>query len=115
MSLKVEITNSELRRLERALKRKLQDDRKEVVRWIQGGGLIAETAAAAAAPVDTGRLRQSIRKVPKDKGLTAIVYTNVKYAKFQNDGTKRGVKPKRFMEKGFKAGSEYIIKKVQGR
>lgn len=113
MSLKVEISGRDLSKLERNLKRMLQENRKDVVRIVQGAGLVAETVSARSAPVDTGRLRQSIRKVSDDNGLTAKVYTNVHYAKYQNDGTKRGIKPKRFMEKGFKAGSEYIIKKLK--
>lgn len=112
MSLNVEINSRDLRRLKRNLNKMLRDDERAVIRIIQGGGLIAETVAAQNSPVDTGRLRQSIRKKSEDKGLTAKVSTNVKYARFQNDGTSRGVKAKKFMEKGFKAGAEYVIKKL---
>lgn len=112
MSLEVSISSRDVKRLKSNLEKMIKEDRKEVVRVVQGGGLIAETVAARNAPVDTGRLRQSIRKTDENKGLTAKVSTNVKYAKFQNDGTKRGVKAKQFMEKGYKAGADYIIKKL---
>lgn len=123
MSLNVEISSRDLQRLKRNLDKMLREDERAVVRIIQGGGLIAETVAARNAPVGTpestgkkgyigGTLRQSIRKKSEDKGLTAKVATNVKYARFQNDGTSRGVKAKKFMEKGFKAGAEYVIKKL---
>lgn len=112
MGANIQISPRDLNRLERNLKKMLNNSRTSVIEIVQSAGLIAETVAAQEAPVDTGRLRQSIRKESQNGGLTAKVSTNVKYAGYQNDGTNRGIKAKRFMEKGFKAGAEFAIRKI---
>ena len=52
---------------------------------IQGAGIDIEADAKQACPVDTGRLRASIKYTPGNMECT--VYTNVEYAKFQEFGT----------------------------
>jgi len=51
--------------------------------------LNVQTNAKGRCPVDTGRLRSSIRAVFVDGGLGASVETNVKYAPFVEYGTGR--------------------------
>lgn len=112
MSVKVSIPKSEQRKL-----RKFFNDAKKrkdinVKKTMAEAGLIAESVAAAAAPVDKGVLWQNIRYVPIDFGYGAKVFTNVHYAKYQNNGTAY-IKAKRFMEKGAAAGIQHLIKKLK--
>lgn len=79
---------------------------------VQAAALVAESKAAEKAPVDTGRLWQSIRKRSEFKGLHARVFTNVRYARYQNDGTST-VKGKRFMEKGYAAAQQYMLRTIR--
>lgn len=107
------IPAGEQRKFERFVKRHVRKSREEVVKDVQAAGLVAETVAGEAAPVDKGRLRQSIRKESRDEGMAADIGTNVEYAPFQEYGT-RFIKGKHFMLKGGRAGSEYLIKKLRG-
>src|SRR5688500_1994946 len=48
---------------------------------IQGAGIDCEADAKQLAPVDTGRLRSSIKYTPQGK-YACTVWTNVQYAKY---------------------------------
>ena len=64
---------------------------------------IGETAAAAAAdvaPVDTGRLKNSISSAVVESELTAYIGTNVEYAPYQELGTSKGITAKHFLQYG---------------
>lgn len=52
--------------------------------------------ATGIAPVDTGRLRNSIFAEVLDGGARGVVATNVVYAPYQEYGTRRGVPATRF-------------------
>lgn len=59
-------------------------------------GATAENYAKKDAPVDTGRLRNSMaHKMVGDN--TVAIGSDVEYAKYQELGTSRGVKPKYFL------------------
>ena len=111
MSIKISFTKAQLDSFDKEIKSLLKEDVRKVKSVIQGAGLVAESYAAQKAPVDTGRLRQSIRKARKKNGLEVEVYTDVEYAIFQNNGTyeKEG---KRFMEKGIAEAAVYIRRKL---
>lgn len=55
------------------------------------------TGAKRRAPVDTGRLRSSIRPTFFDGGIAAEIGTDVFYAPFQEFGTSHGVPPHPFL------------------
>lgn len=74
-----------LRAVEIAIKRAL---------WSMGA--TAEGYAKQGAPVDTGRLRNSITHEEDD--TSTVIGTNVEYAIFQELGTSRGIKPKHFLK-----------------
>lgn len=68
-----------------------------VITGLNACGMVAETYAKKEAPVDTGRLRNSIsHKVDKNEPA-AYIGTNVEYAPYQEFGTRRGVKAKHFL------------------
>ena len=54
---------------------------------VQGAGIECEAEAKQASPVDTGRLRSSIKYTPGD--LECTVATNVEYAAFVELGTSK--------------------------
>lgn len=62
---------------------------------------VIEGNAKKLSPVDTGRMRASIATSLgiKDKGITSIVQTNVKYAIYVHEGTKYQ-KAQPFMKRG---------------
>ena len=67
-----------------------------VKRALMECGATAENYAKADAPVDTGRLRNSMaHKMVSDN--TVAIGSDVEYAKYQELGTSRGVKPKYFL------------------
>ncbi len=67
-----------------------------VERALMECGATAENYSKINAPVDTGRLRNSMdHKMVSDN--TVAIGTNVEYAIYQELGTSRGVKPKRFL------------------
>jgi HK97 gp10 family phage protein len=73
---------------------------------LEACGAVAETYAKKAAPVDTGRLRNSIaHKVDKEEPA-AYIGTNVEYAPYQEFGTRRGVKAKHFLRNAAQNHSE---------
>lgn len=67
-----------------------------VKRALMECGATAENYAKADAPVDTGRLRNSMAHKMVDDNTVAIG-SDVEYAKYQELGTSRGVKPKYFL------------------
>lgn len=72
----------------RASARKLREKSKQdVERWGRG----VEAQAKANAPVDLGKLRQSISYEPTNGGMGAKVSVNVAYAAFIEFGTGAGV------------------------
>ena len=111
MSIKISFTKAQLDSFDKEIKALLKEDVRKVKSVIQGAGLVAESYAAQKAPVDTGRLRQSIRKARKKNGLEVEVYTDVKYAIWQNNGTSK-IAGKRFMEKGIAEAAVYIRRKL---
>lgn len=69
------------------------------VRALMMCGAIAENYAKQDAPVDTGRLRNSIHH-EMESGDTVDIGTDVEYAIYQELGTSRGVSEKRFLTNG---------------
>lgn len=66
--------------------------------------------AAAAAPVDTGRLRSSIhsREVAAQNGETAAAFgSDVPYAGYQEFGTSR-IAPRRYIKDGYDRAVDYL-------
>jgi len=66
------------------------------VRALMKCGAIVENYAKQDAPVDTGRLRNSIHHEMENDD-TVDIGTDVEYAIFQELGTSRGVKEKRYL------------------
>lgn len=62
---------------------------KIVRREIRRSALNVQAGAKRRAPVDTGRLRNSIATAFENGGLTGLIGTNVEYAKFVEFGTRR--------------------------
>lgn len=63
-------------------------------------GLKVEGDAKKTAPLETGTLRRSIntqRPVKSGKIIKGKVGTNIHYAPYQEFGTKRGIRPKRYL------------------
>ena len=69
------------------------------VRALMKCGAIVENYAKQDAPVDTGRLRNSIHHEMEGDD-TVDIGTDVEYAVFQELGTSRGVTEKRFLTNG---------------
>lgn len=61
--------------------------RKALERGLAGSAKVINSKAKALAPVDTGRLRSSIKDVVNNKELEAIIGTNVEYSVFVEFGT----------------------------
>lgn len=77
------------------------------VRALMKCGAIVENYAKQDAPVDTGRLRNSIKHEMED-GDTVDIGTDVEYAVYQELGTSRGITEKRFLTNGVRSHiSEY--------
>ena len=86
----------------------------QVLAWLEGIGEDAAGTAADQAPVDTGRLKNSINWAtqksygppPGDTPIgtpeenTVYIGTNVEYAPYQEFGTSRGIKGKHFLQFG---------------
>jgi HK97 gp10 family phage protein len=73
------------------------------------GALMVEGQAKRLTPVDTGRLRSSIASSlgVLDHGLSSIVSTNVVYAVYVHEGTKR-MRPRPFMREAANMKSKDI-------
>lgn len=77
--------------------------------------LIIDRGAKQNAPVDTGRLRASITPAITSSGedVEGVVGTNVYYAPFQEFGTRRGLKGKRYMQRAFEDNLDKIKKRFE--
>ena len=73
-----------------------EDNTEEIIASLDNGiqralekiGLTAESYAKKAAPVDTGRLRNSITHVVDNGDKSVAIGTNVEYAPYQELGTR---------------------------
>lgn len=80
----------------------------KVFDWLDAIGLDAASTAASKAPVDTGRLKDSIDRAVVESENAVYIGTNVEYAPYQEFGTSRGVAGKHFIQFGATAhASEY--------
>lgn len=77
--------------------------REKVHNWLEAIGLDAAGTAARYAPVDTGRLKNSISHQVVDAEQAVYIGTNVEYAPYQEFGTSRGVAGKHFLQFGVTA------------
>lgn len=80
----------------------------DILAWLEAIGEDAAQTAAEKAPVDTGRLKNSIEHavVPSEKAV--YIGTNVPYAVYQEFGTSRGVVGKHYLQFGATAhANEY--------
>ena len=69
------------------------------VRALMKSGALVENDAKQGAPVDTGRLRNSIHHEMEDDD-TVDIGTDVEYAIYQELGTSRGIAPKIYLTNG---------------
>lgn len=69
------------------------------VRALMKSGAVVENSAKQNAPVDTGRLRNSIHHEMEDDD-TVDIGTDVEYAIYQELGTSRGIAPKLYLTNG---------------
>ena len=74
----------------------LEDLKNVKVRALMRCGATVENYAKQSAPVDTGRLRNSIAHQMENDN-TVDIGTDVKYAIYQELGTSRGVTEKRYL------------------
>ena len=74
--------------------------------WLEAIGLDAASTAASVAPVDTGRLKNSISHQVVDAEDAVYIGTNVEYAPYQEFGTSRGVAGKHYLQFGATAHTE---------
>lgn len=96
IDIKVEITDNSpevLSALKTAIGRAL---------WAMGAK--AEGYAKANAPVDTGRLRNSITH--KEDASSTVIGSNVEYAAAQELGTSRGIRGKHYLQNAVANHSE---------
>ena len=84
---------SNVDQVEQALTEKVQT-------WLVAVGLDAEGVAANKAPVDTGRLKDSISHAVVESEKAVYIGTNLEYAPYQEFGTSRGVPGKHFIQFG---------------
>ena len=90
----------------------LEASQEQVLAWLQAIGEDAAGTAADKAPVDTGRLKNSVNwatqmnygngDVPlaMPEANTVYIGTNVEYAPYQEFGTSKGVPGKHFLQFG---------------
>ena len=74
--------------------------------WLEAIGQDAASTAADFAPVDTGRLKNSISHAVVEDAKTVYIGTNVEYAPFQELGTSRGIPGKHFLQFGATAHAD---------
>ena len=74
--------------------------------WLEAIGLDAEGVAAGKAPVDTGRLKNSIDHAVVESEKAVYIGTNVDYAPYQEFGTSRGIPGKHFIQFGATAHAQ---------
>lgn len=68
--------------------------------------------AVKRAPVDTGRLRSSLRFEVREDGLTGEVFTNVFYAPFLEFGTKH-ISKRPFLFPAFEKARKKLVKDLK--
>jgi len=71
-----------------------------IKRALEAVGIQAEGDVASLAPVDTGRLRDSITHETHAEEESVYVGTNVEYGKYQEYGTSRMKHPHPFLKPG---------------
>ena len=91
----------------RALNELGDNIKQEVADALMETALMIERDAKIYSPIDTGRLRASItsRLFAWNK---AVVGSNVKYAPYQEYGTRRGIKPKYYLRRAFENNREHF-------
>ena len=105
--ISVRANSNEIKKL---LKKVEKDEIKKARTSLKASLVGGAGRASQNAPVDTGTLRQSIdSRITDTKGLDGEIFTGIKYAKFQNNGTSR-IRGKRFMEKGIRYAQQVFIK-----
>ena len=72
----------------------------KVASWLVAIAEDAAQTAASVAPVDTGRLKNSITSALDPEEQVAYIGTNVEYAPYQEFGTSNGVAGKHFIQFG---------------
>lgn len=77
-----------------------QAAKEQALAWLEAIGEDAAGTAADFAPVDTGRLKNSISSAVVEEEQTAYIGTNVEYAVYQELGTSRGIVGKHFLQFG---------------
>lgn len=75
-----------------------QEMKAKMTSWLEAIGLDAASTAASVAPVDTGRLKDSISHAVVDNEV--YIGTNVEYAPYQEFGTSKGVPGRHFLQFG---------------
>ena len=65
--------------------------KEKIIAWLTAIGQDAAATAAEQAPVDTGRLKNSIDSVVDEAEQVAYIGTNVEYAPYQEFGTSKVV------------------------
>lgn len=78
----------------------------QAMAWLELIGEDAADTAAQKAPVDTGRLKNSISSAVVESEKAVYIGTNVKYAPYQEFGTSRGIPGKHFLQFGATAHTE---------
>lgn len=74
--------------------------------WLEAIGQDAASTAANFAPVDTGRLKNSISHAVVEDEKAVYIGTNVEYAVYQELGTSRGIPGKHFLQFGATAHAD---------
>jgi hypothetical protein len=74
--------------------------------WLEAIGQDAASTAANQAPVDTGRLKNSISHAVVEDEKAVYIGTNVEYAVYQELGTSRGIPGKHFLQFGATAHAD---------
>ena len=78
----------------------------KIIPWLNAIGEDAASTAADKAPVDTGRLKESIGHAVVGSEKAVYIGTNVEYAPYQEFGTSRGIPGKHFLQFGASAHSK---------
>jgi HK97 gp10 family phage protein len=115
MELKAEIKG--LEKLQRKMMQVVRDLRGSPMLQAMGEAtLLIQSHGRMNAPVDTGRLRASItpQVLQRDAVLTGVVGSQVFYAPYQefgtyqDDSTRRGVKPKWYLRRALEEAKDRI-------
>lgn len=77
-----------------------QAAKEQTLAWLEAIGQDAASTAAFVAPVDTGRLKNSIDSAVVEDEQAVYIGTNVEYAPYQEFGTSKGVPARHFLQFG---------------